>query len=38
MWGVRFTSRQRVQIETFAKTHGLARAEAIRILVDKGLT
>lgn len=37
MWGVRFTAEQRAQIEVFASREGVARAEAIRRLVDKGL-
>jgi hypothetical protein len=37
MWGVRFAAEQRAQIEAFAETAGVSRAEAIRRLVEKGL-
>ena len=37
MWGIRFTAEQRAKIGAFAEAQGLARAEAIRRLVELGL-
>ena len=37
MWGIRFTLEQRKKIEAFAEQNNVARAEAIRRLVEKGL-
>jgi len=37
MWGVRFNSEQRERIDRYATAERVARAEAIRRLVEKGL-
>jgi len=38
MWGVRFPEDLRARIDSYADREGLKRAEAIRRLVEKGLT
>lgn len=38
MWGVRFNREQRERIDAFASAESLPRAEAIRRLVEKGLS
>jgi len=37
MWGIRFTRGQREAIDSWAKQHGITRAEAIRRLIKVGL-
>lgn len=37
MWGIRFSLEQRNQIEAFAASNSIPRAEAIRQLVERGL-